>query len=153
MYSRKEIVSLGIATGFCLAWVLVLFGGLVATGDLSPHGLVAEFGQGPVLGACISVVIMLAGLLVVYLHALVHAQFRARKATDTVARVIARPWTARRRHAWASAHAVYHRVQAAVLQRRLDRLARLTAADPPMPLIPLLTPQAAAIPTDQSALE
>lgn len=72
MYSRKEIVSLGIATGFCLAWVLLLFGGLVATGDISPHGLVAEFGQGPVLGACISVVVMLAGLLVVYLHALVY---------------------------------------------------------------------------------
>jgi hypothetical protein len=72
MYSRKEIVSLGIATGFCLAWVLVLFGGLVATGDLSPHGLIAEFGQGPVLGACISVVVMVAGLLVAYLHALVY---------------------------------------------------------------------------------
>lgn len=72
MYSRKEIISLGIATGFCLAWVLVLFGGLVATGDMSPHGLVAEFGQGPVLGACISVVVMVAGLLVSYLHALVY---------------------------------------------------------------------------------
>ena len=72
MYSRKEIISLGIATGFCLAWVLVLFGGLVATGNLSPRGLVAEFGQGPVLGACISVVIMVAGLLVSYLHALVY---------------------------------------------------------------------------------
>jgi hypothetical protein len=73
MYSRKEIISLGIATGFCLAWVLMLFGGLVAVGDRSPHGLIAEFGQGPVILTCVSVVIMLAGLLAAYLHALVHA--------------------------------------------------------------------------------
>jgi anaerobic magnesium-protoporphyrin IX monomethyl ester cyclase len=87
------------------------------------------------------------------LHALVHAEFRARKATRTVMRVLARPWTVKRRHARAAAHAVYQRVQASLLQRRLGRLARLTAAAPPMPLIPLLTPQAAAMPTDQSALE
>ena len=67
--------------------------------------------------------------------------------------MLARPWAIRRRHARASLHAIYHHVQAARLQRRLDRLARLTAAAPPMPLIPLLTPQAAAMPTDQSALE
>jgi anaerobic magnesium-protoporphyrin IX monomethyl ester cyclase len=87
------------------------------------------------------------------LHGLVHAEFRANKATRAVARVLTRPWAVRRRHARASAHAIYHRVQAALLQRRLDRLARLTAAAPPIPLIPLLTPQAAAMPTDQSALE
>jgi hypothetical protein len=68
-------------------------------------------------------------------------------------RVLARPWTVKRRHARAAAHAVYQRVQASLLRRRLGRLARLTAAAPPMPLIPLLTPQAAAMPTDQSALE
>ncbi len=68
-------------------------------------------------------------------------------------RVLGRPWTVERRHARAAAHAVYQRVQASVLRRRLGRLARLTAAAAPMPLIPLLTPQAAAVPTEQSALE
>jgi len=87
------------------------------------------------------------------LHALVHAEFRARRAAATVARVLARPWTIRRGHPRAAAQAVYHRLQASRLQRRLDRLARLTSAAPPTPLIPLLTPQAAAVPTDQSALE
>jgi anaerobic magnesium-protoporphyrin IX monomethyl ester cyclase len=87
------------------------------------------------------------------LHALVHAEFRARRATDAVARVLARPWRVERRHARAVAHAVYHRVQASILRRRLDRLARLTAAAPPTPLIPVLTTQAASMPTDQALLE
>jgi radical SAM superfamily enzyme YgiQ (UPF0313 family) len=87
------------------------------------------------------------------LHALVHAEFRARKAAASLARAIARPWTVRPRHARAAAHAVHHCVQMPLLRRRLDRLARLTTAAPPTPLIPLLTPHAAAMPTDQSALE
>jgi len=87
------------------------------------------------------------------LHALVHAEFRARKAAALVARVAARPWTIGRRHARAAAQAAYHSVQVTRLRRRLDRLARLTAAAPPTPLIPLLTPQAAAVPTDQSSFK
>ena len=87
------------------------------------------------------------------LHALVHAEFRARKAAGALAQAVARPWTVGRRHARAAAQAIYHRVQAARLERRLARLARLTAGAPPTPLIPLLTPQAAAMPTDQSALK
>jgi radical SAM superfamily enzyme YgiQ (UPF0313 family) len=87
------------------------------------------------------------------LHALVHAEFRARRAAATVARVVARPWRIGRRHARAAAHALYHGVQVSRLRRRLGRLARLTAAAPPTPLIPLLSPQAAATPTDQSAFK
>ena len=87
------------------------------------------------------------------LHALVHAEFRARKAAAVVGRVARRPWTIGRRHARAAAQAAYHGVQATRLRRRLDRLARLTAAAPPTPLIPLLTPQAAAVPTDQSSFK
>jgi hypothetical protein len=87
------------------------------------------------------------------LHALVHAEFRARKAAAVVARVARRPWTIGRRHARAAAQAAYHGVQATRLRRRLDRLARLTAAAPATPLIPLLTPQAAAVPTDQSSFK
>jgi len=87
------------------------------------------------------------------LHGLVHAEFRARKAAAMVARVAARPWTIGRRHARAAAQAAYHSIQVTRLRRRLDRLARLTAAAPPTPLIPLLTPQAAAVPTDQSSFK
>jgi radical SAM superfamily enzyme YgiQ (UPF0313 family)/glycosyltransferase involved in cell wall biosynthesis len=87
------------------------------------------------------------------LHGLVHAEFRARKSAAVVARVVARPWTIGRQHARAAAHAAYHSLQVTRLRRRLGRLARLTAAAPPMPLIPLLTPQAAAVPTDQSSFK
>jgi hypothetical protein len=44
-------------------------------------------------------------------------------------------------------------MKASLLRRRLSRLARLTAPAPPTPLIPLLTPQAAAVPTEQSSLK
>jgi len=87
------------------------------------------------------------------LHALVHAEFRARRSAAEVARVAARPWRVGRRHARAALHAAYHAVQAVRLRRRLVRLERLTAAAAPTPLIPLLTPQAAAVPTDQSSLK
>src|SRR4029077_17960030 len=67
------------------------------------------------------------------LHALVHAEFRARKSAAVVARAIARPWTLTRRHARAAFLVAYHSVQVPLLQRRLSRLARLTAAAPPTP--------------------
>jgi len=87
------------------------------------------------------------------LHALVHSEFRARRAADALAQVVARPWTFTRRHARAAVHVAYHRVQVSLLRRRLSRLAGLTAAAPPTGLIPLLTPDAAAVPTDQSSLK
>jgi radical SAM superfamily enzyme YgiQ (UPF0313 family)/glycosyltransferase involved in cell wall biosynthesis len=87
------------------------------------------------------------------LHALVHAEFRARKSAGALARVAARPWTFGRRDARAAVNVTYHALHASLLHRRLSRLARLTAAAPPTPLIPLLTPQAAAMPTDQSSLK
>jgi anaerobic magnesium-protoporphyrin IX monomethyl ester cyclase len=87
------------------------------------------------------------------LHALVHAEFRAEKAQAMVSRALARPWAIGRRHARALVQAVYHRGKASLLRRRLSRLERITAPAPPMPLIPLLSPQAAALPTDQGALK
>jgi radical SAM superfamily enzyme YgiQ (UPF0313 family)/glycosyltransferase involved in cell wall biosynthesis len=87
------------------------------------------------------------------LHALVHAQFRAGKSKGLIASGVARPWALGRRHARAAANLVYQSGKVSLLQRRLSRLARLTARVPPTPLIPLLTPQAAAAPTDQSALK
>src|SRR5262249_24152812 len=83
------------------------------------------------------------------LHALVHAEFRARKATTMLARVVARPWTLGRRHARAAAHAIYDRIQPARLGRRLAPLARLTAPGPAVMPLAVLSPQAAAMPTEQ----
>jgi anaerobic magnesium-protoporphyrin IX monomethyl ester cyclase len=69
------------------------------------------------------------------LHALVHAQFRARKLSAA--------------HSLReTASAVYHGVRAPWLQLKVRRLARDTSA-PPVIIRPVLTPQAAAIPTDQ----
>jgi len=87
------------------------------------------------------------------LHALVHAEFRAGKSMSLVSRALARPWTIGRRHVRAAANAAYQTAKVSLLQRRLSRLARLTASAPPTPLIPMLTPQAAAVPTDQSSLK
>jgi anaerobic magnesium-protoporphyrin IX monomethyl ester cyclase len=87
------------------------------------------------------------------LHALVHAEFRARRAAAAVSRAVRRPWTLRLPHARTALHGLYHTAHASLLQRRLSRLARLAAPAPPMPLIPMLTPQAAAVPTDQSSIE
>ncbi|HEY2153518.1 MAG TPA: glycosyltransferase [Vicinamibacterales bacterium] len=87
------------------------------------------------------------------LHALVHAEFRAHKSSASLLRVLGRPWTWRGRHARLAATVGYHRVKMPLLRRRLSRLARLTALTPPTPLLPMLTPQAAAIPTDQTSLK
>jgi anaerobic magnesium-protoporphyrin IX monomethyl ester cyclase len=87
------------------------------------------------------------------LHALVHAEFRAGKSKRVVSRALHRPWTVGRRDVRAMANVAFQGAKVSVLQRRLSRLARLTAAVPSTPLIPLLTPQAAAVPTDQSSLK
>jgi radical SAM superfamily enzyme YgiQ (UPF0313 family)/glycosyltransferase involved in cell wall biosynthesis len=87
------------------------------------------------------------------LHRLVHAEFRARRSSIAISRVARRPWTLRPRHARAAINATYQLVLGALLHRRLSRLERLTAPAPPTPLIPLLTPHAAAVPTDQTSLK
>ena len=73
------------------------------------------------------------------LHALVHAEFRAGRSKAMVSQRRVAPWTLRRHHARAAVNAAYQTTKAALLQRRLGRLARLTAAAPPTPLIPLLS--------------
>jgi anaerobic magnesium-protoporphyrin IX monomethyl ester cyclase len=87
------------------------------------------------------------------LHGLVHAEFRARRASVAMSRVARRPWTLRARHARAAINATYQTLLASWLHRRLTRLERLTAPAPPTPLVPLLSPHAAAVPTDQSSLK
>ena len=86
------------------------------------------------------------------LHGLVHAEFRARRSSGAVSRFVRRPWTARPRDARKAISASYHAVRAALLYRRLSRLERLAAAAP-TPLVPLLSPRAAAVPTDQALLK
>jgi anaerobic magnesium-protoporphyrin IX monomethyl ester cyclase len=71
------------------------------------------------------------------LHALVHAEFRAGKS-------------ARARDPLRFA---YHRLKALLLTWRLSRLARAGASPGPPLLVPVLSPRAAAAPTDQSSLK
>ncbi len=74
------------------------------------------------------------------LHAYVHAEFRARKSADAL----------RRGHIASIAGVVRHRLAMPLLRRRVDRLARVAPAQPATVMLPVLTPQAAAIPTEQS---
>ena len=77
------------------------------------------------------------------LHRLVHAEFRARRAIDQLR-------GGRLRGAVAAA---IHRVSLPILRRRLDRLASQTPPQAPIVPLPVLTPQAAAVPSDQSSLD
>ena len=70
------------------------------------------------------------------LHALVHAQFRARKLRAA-------------RSPREAAAAIYHTLRAPWLQQTVRRLARETSA-PPLIIRPVLSQHAAAIPTDQT---
>jgi len=67
----------------------------------------------------------------------VHAEFRAGKSKRIVSRALYRPWTVGRRDMRAAANVAYQAARVSVLQRRLSRLARLTAAVPSTPLIVL----------------
>ena len=70
------------------------------------------------------------------LHALVHAEFRARKLRAA-------------RSPREAAAAIYHGLRAPWLQQTVRRLARETSA-PALIIRPVLSQQAAAIPTDQT---
>ena len=74
------------------------------------------------------------------LHASVHAEFRARKAADAL----------RNGRVASLAPLVRHRLAMALLRLRVDRLARLAPPQPAIVALHVLTPQAAAIPTEQS---
>jgi len=74
------------------------------------------------------------------LHGYVHAEFRARKSADAV----------RRGRLSAIAPLLRHRAAIPILRRRVDRLARVAPPQPAIVTIPVLTPQAAAIPTEQT---
>ena len=73
------------------------------------------------------------------LHRLVHAEFRARRAAGHV----------RRLHVRAALAAAAHRLSLPVLRRRVNRLAAIAPPQPPIVALPVLTPQAAAMPSEQ----
>jgi anaerobic magnesium-protoporphyrin IX monomethyl ester cyclase len=88
------------------------------------------------------------------LYALVHSEFRVRKSAHAAALLLAQPWTIRRRHGYDLAGLAWHAVRLPVLRRRLAALSEPAGASLPLPLlIPLSSPQAAAVPTDQSTLK
>jgi glycosyltransferase involved in cell wall biosynthesis/radical SAM superfamily enzyme YgiQ (UPF0313 family) len=74
------------------------------------------------------------------LHAYVHTEFRACKSAEAV----------RRGHLTSLASLLRHRAAMPLLRRRVDRLSRVAPPQPAIVTIPVLTPQAAAIPTEQT---
>jgi len=86
------------------------------------------------------------------LYAFVHSEFRARKSLQTIARAAAHPLSLRKRHAHDLASLAWHAMRLPVLQRRLAKLSE--PASQPLPLlIPMSSPVAASIPTDQATLK
>ncbi|HEV8318075.1 MAG TPA: glycosyltransferase [Vicinamibacterales bacterium] len=82
------------------------------------------------------------------LHALAHAEFRMRRSFDTLVRAMRRPWNIQRRLAREIAGGAYHASRVPILRRRAGRLARQTA-QPSVSVLPILSPQAAAVPSEQ----
>ncbi|PYR04249.1 MAG: radical SAM protein, partial [Acidobacteria bacterium] len=85
------------------------------------------------------------------LHAFVHAEFRAHRAADRLKRSFTRRGS-RGRPASAGLAAlalIRHRLALPFLRRRVDRLARMTPPLPAIVTVPVLSPQAAAIPSEQ----
>jgi anaerobic magnesium-protoporphyrin IX monomethyl ester cyclase len=82
------------------------------------------------------------------LHASVHAEFRARRSFRGLARAARRPW----RLGWGAGReaiaGAYHAARLPFLRRRMNRLAERTTPAPVMPG-PVLSPQAAAVPSEQ----
>jgi radical SAM superfamily enzyme YgiQ (UPF0313 family) len=83
------------------------------------------------------------------LHALVHAEFRARRATEELRRVAGRPLAARPRHVRTAAQLVARRLRLPALRRTVDRLSKMTPPQQAVVPLAVLSPQAAAVPTEQ----
>src|SRR5262249_39119289 len=83
------------------------------------------------------------------LHALVHTEFRVRRSADDLRGVLAHPAAARLRHARAAFMYVSRRARMPLLRRRVDRLAEITPQQPHVRPVAVLSPQAAAVPTEQ----
>jgi radical SAM superfamily enzyme YgiQ (UPF0313 family) len=83
------------------------------------------------------------------LHVAVHAEFRARKGWDAFRQLVRRPWAPSVRTAREAAAGVYHAGRLPWWRRKVNRLARCAPAAPSIVLNPVLSRQAAAIPSEQ----
>jgi len=83
------------------------------------------------------------------LHTLVHTEFRARRSADELLQALARPTTARPRHARAAWTCLTRRVALPMLRRKVDRLSRVPPPHPAVVPLAVLSPHAAAMPTEQ----
>ena len=84
------------------------------------------------------------------LHAFVHAEFRARRAADEVRSALSVPFDLRLRHGRALLQYLTRVAILPVLRRRVNRLSSITTPQPAVVPLAVLTPQAAAVPTEQS---
>ena len=84
------------------------------------------------------------------LHSLVHAEFRCRRAAARLGELVRRPANIRWRHARTLASCLRHAGMSRVLRRRLNGLGRVPAAGVTPTPIAVLTPAAAAVPSDQA---
>jgi hypothetical protein len=87
------------------------------------------------------------------LYALVHAEFRIRKSTDRILHAVAQPWSLRGSHARDLATVASRGAAMPLLRWRMARSARPSGPRGPSLLTPLSSPHAAAVPTDQAALD
>jgi hypothetical protein len=83
------------------------------------------------------------------LHALVHAEFRARRSADEVKAALARPFAVRPRHARAAVQLVSRRMTLPSLRRTVNRLSKVAPPHPAVMPLAVLSPEAAAVPTEQ----
>lgn len=83
------------------------------------------------------------------LHATVHAEFRARRSLQNLMRLVRRPWTIGRRTPRDLLGGAYHAIKLPRWRRALNRLAKQTQSSPSIVLSPVLSRQAAAIPSEQ----
>jgi len=87
------------------------------------------------------------------LHALVHAEFRARRAGDELKRIARHPARLELRHGRMALQFISRRSAMPFLQRRVDRLAAAAPSRPTVVPLPVLSQQAAAMPTEQPAYD
>jgi anaerobic magnesium-protoporphyrin IX monomethyl ester cyclase len=83
------------------------------------------------------------------LHALVHAEFRARQSSDVLRNVLRQPMAIRPRHARVAAQFVTGLLLLPGLRGTVDRLSRVAPSQPSVLPLPVLSPQAASVPSEQ----
>jgi radical SAM superfamily enzyme YgiQ (UPF0313 family) len=83
------------------------------------------------------------------LHALVHAQFRSRRAWLHARALLRRPWTARLRALREIAGGAWRAVRLPGIRRRVRRMAAAAPPQEASPFVPILNRRAAAVPTEQ----